>query len=75
MNIENLSWGSWSPLDLSDPFKPFEDKAYTMGYYEVPIDILEDQELIIQWVDKSVNVARKKQTKRKIPGKKKKLKN
>ena len=54
-----------------DPFKPFEDKAYTMGYYEVPIDVLEDPELLIQWVDKSVNVARKKRAKKRIKRSKK----
>ena len=55
------------------PFKPFEEKAYTMGYYEVPIDVLEDPELLNLWVTKSLKVARKKQKKRakKKPTKKK----
>ena len=52
-------------------FKPFEDKAYTMGYYEVPIDVLEDPELLNQWVTKSLGVANRKQKKRAKKGAKK----
>ena len=47
-----------------EAFKPFE-KGHAMGFYEVPIDVLEDPELLVQWVDKSLNVARNKSSKKK----------
>ena len=68
--VDDSNRGDFESVGM-DPFKPFEDKAYTMGYYEVPIDVLEDPELLTQWVNKSLEVARKKQKKRKKQAKRK----
>jgi DNA transformation protein and related proteins len=39
-----------------EPFRPFgEDSA--MGYYEVPVDVLEDVNQLEAWVKKAVDVA------------------
>ncbi len=35
------------------PFKPFEDKAMVMPYYEVPIDVLEDRHVLLEWARKA----------------------
>jgi DNA transformation protein len=45
----------------SSPFNPYPDKAKTtvMSYYEVPADILENQELLGTWAERSLGVARK----------------
>jgi len=40
-----------------DAFRPYPDKTRTMQYYEVPIDVLEDQEQINGWARKSIAVA------------------
>lgn len=41
----------------SRPFKPFD--TYEMGYYEVPADVLEDEEKLREWAGKAVQVAGK----------------
>ena len=40
------------------PFQPFDDKPMVMPYYEVPIDILEDRELLAEWAKKSLLASR-----------------
>ena len=42
------------------PFKPFGKKSYSMQYYEVPIDVLEDREKVREWADKALTVAIRK---------------
>ncbi len=41
-----------------EPFKPYKDKAEIMQYYEVPPDVLEDDELLAEWAEKALDVAR-----------------
>jgi DNA transformation protein and related proteins len=40
------------------PFQPFEDKPMVMSYYEVPVDILENRELLAEWAKKSLLASR-----------------
>ncbi len=48
------------------PFKPFG--SYAMSYYEVPADVLEDEEQLKEWAQKAVTAAmRKSAARRKIP--------
>lgn len=42
----------------SKPFNPFGKG--TMGYYELPVDVLEDEEELRKWVKEAVAVARRK---------------
>ena len=44
----------------SEAFQPFEEKKMTMGYYEIPVDVLEDREELGGWAQRSLEVARKK---------------
>jgi DNA transformation protein len=37
------------------PFKPFG--TYAMGYYEVPADVLEDEEQLKEWAQKAATAA------------------
>lgn len=46
------------------PFRPFGDSGETMQYYELPADLLEDAERLRPWVEKAVEVARRKRKKR-----------
>ena len=40
-----------------DAFRPYPDKTRTMQYYEVPIEVLEDEEVLNDWAKKSIAVA------------------
>jgi DNA transformation protein len=42
------------------PFQPFPDKPYTMQYYEVPIEALENRENLYDWARKALDVAERK---------------
>jgi DNA transformation protein len=40
------------------PFRPFPDKpGYEMGYFQVPADVIEDAEALIEWARGSMRVA------------------
>ena len=48
-----------------EPFRPYGEDGETMGYYEVPTDLLEDPETLRPWAEKAIAVAgRKKKGKR-----------
>jgi len=48
----------------SQPFKySKKNKEITLSFWEVPADILEDKEKIVEWVEKSVTEARKSKKK------------
>mgnify|MGYP001590181841 CR=1 FL=1 len=48
------------------PFKP--SGSYEMSYYEVPADVLEDEEHLKEWAQKAVTAAmRRSATRRKTP--------
>jgi DNA transformation protein and related proteins len=48
-----------------EPFRPYGEDGETMGYYEVPADLLEDPERLRPWAEKAIAVAgRKKKAKR-----------
>jgi DNA transformation protein len=42
-----------------EPFQPYGEDGETMGYYRVPEDLLEDQEVLGQWAEKAIIVARR----------------
>jgi DNA transformation protein and related proteins len=46
----------------SRPFRPFGDDSYSMQYYEVPADVLEDRSSLKQWTGNAVAVARRSAT-------------
>jgi DNA transformation protein and related proteins len=45
------------------PFRPFADRPGTMGYYEVPTDILESASDLTEWARRSVRAAERSRTK------------
>jgi len=55
-----------------EPFRPYDDKPYSMGYYEVPPDVLEDDGALISWAQKAFDAAVRGQAKK--PKKKRKKK-
>jgi DNA transformation protein and related proteins len=49
----------------SRAFRPYGDDSYSMLYYELPSEVLEDREILKEWVQKAVAVARRSATARK----------
>ncbi len=43
-----------------EAFRPFPDKSTAMGYYQVPIDVLENRDLLRDWAQKALSVAERK---------------
>ncbi len=41
-------------------FKPYANRPQTMSYYEVPVEVLEDQKAAAAWARRSIEIARAK---------------
>ena len=46
-----------------EAFRPFPDKSTVMGYYQVPIDVLENRDRLRDWAQKSLLAAERKSDK------------
>jgi DNA transformation protein and related proteins len=44
----------------SKPFQPYGEESYSMGYYEVPVDVLENVDLLRDWGRGAVAAAQRK---------------
>ena len=49
----------------AEPFKPYGDESYSMSYYEVPADVLEDVDKLRVWARGAVSAAERKAGSRK----------
>jgi len=57
LKVDDASRGDFIARGMR-PFRPFKDKPdYSMSYYQVPADVLEDAELLVTWARKAVRVA------------------
>jgi DNA transformation protein and related proteins len=54
-----------------EPFQPFDETSYVMSYYEVPIDVLEEAEELVEWARNALAAARRAPSKKKKVVKKK----
>jgi DNA transformation protein len=52
----------------SRAFQPYGEESYSMGYYEVPVDVLEDLDKLRVWANAAVAAAQRK-TRRKSSSK------
>ena len=43
-----------------EAFRPFPEKSMVMGYYQVPIDVLENKDTLRDWAEKALRVAERK---------------
>ena len=50
------------------PFRPYGEDGETMGYYRVPEDLLEDPEVLGQWAEKAIGVARRARSLQRMRG-------
>jgi DNA transformation protein len=50
----------------SSAFNPYPEKGktYSMSYYEIPADVLEDPEQLGHWAERALTVSRKKKKER-----------
>jgi DNA transformation protein len=55
----------------AEPFKPYGDESYSMSYFEVPVDVLEDVDKLREWARAAVAAAERKASSSKT-GKKRK---
>ena len=46
-------------------FQPYGEESYSMSYYEVPADVLEDTDILRAWARKAVDAAARKSCSRK----------
>ncbi len=46
------------------PFKPYPDKPTSMSYYEVPPDVLEEPDALVEWSRRSLAIQTRKSSKR-----------
>ena len=44
----------------SAPFKPFSDRPTMMSFLEIPLDILENQDELIEWAGESLSIQKKR---------------
>lgn len=49
----------------SNPFQPYGDGAYSMSYYAVPADVLEDADTLCRWAGEAIEAARRQGTSKK----------
>ena len=47
-----------------EPFRPFEDKAEVMSYYQAPAEIFEDDEAMREWVTPSIEASKRSRSPR-----------
>lgn len=44
----------------AEPFKPYGDESFSMSYYAVPADVLEDVDKLREWARRAVSAAERK---------------
>ncbi|MFY9553382.1 MAG: TfoX/Sxy family protein [Blastocatellia bacterium] len=47
------------------PFQPYGEESYSMGYYEVPVDVLENVDRLKMWARAAIGAAERKASSRK----------
>ena len=55
--VDDTNRGDYERAGMK-PFKPYKDKAEVMNYYEVPVEVLEDNERLRSWAERSIEVAK-----------------
>ena len=48
------------------PFRPFEEKHYTMSYYDVPEKVVEDTDWLREWAEKALDAAERARFAKKV---------
>ena len=56
LKVDDTSRGRYDAAGMT-AFKPYAERAMTMPYYQVPVEVLEDSEELATWARDSVRVA------------------
>ncbi|MGH7525745.1 MAG: TfoX/Sxy family protein [Gemmatimonadales bacterium] len=59
LKVDDGNRGDYERVGAS-PFRPYGDASYSMHYYELPAEVLEDRSELRLWAEKSVAAARRK---------------
>jgi DNA transformation protein and related proteins len=62
--VDNENRSDYQNADAR-PFQPYGEGSYSMSYYEVPVDVLEDIDQLRKWARGSVAAAARKASSRK----------
>jgi DNA transformation protein len=57
--VDDLNRADYESAGM-EPFRPYGDASYSMQYYQLPADVLEDRGLLRAWAEKAVAAARRK---------------
>lgn len=44
----------------SEPLKPFADEKTVLSFYELPADVFEDQDMLVEWAEESLEIQLKR---------------
>ncbi len=59
LKVDDATRGDYQRAGM-EPFRPGADEGPSMGYYQVPAEVLEDRIALRGWAGKAVEVARRK---------------
>ena len=58
LKVDDATRGDYERAGMG-PFKPYPDRAGTMQYYAVPLDVLESAVALAEWARRAIDVARR----------------
>ncbi len=56
--VDNQTRGAYEAAGMT-AFKPYPDRPTTMNYYEVPVEVLEDEDRLREWGLQALEAARR----------------
>jgi len=58
LKVDDTTRGDYERAGMG-PFRPYPDRAGTMQYYAVPLDVLESAGELAQWARRAIDVAKR----------------
>ena len=58
LKVDDATRGDFERAGM-EPFRPYPDRAGSMQYYAVPLDVLESAGELTQWARRAIDVARR----------------
>jgi DNA transformation protein and related proteins len=69
LKVDDTNRGDYTSRGCK-PFRPFADDTYTMSYFELPADVLENPDELKDWARKALRVAAASAAAKKSPARK-----
>jgi DNA transformation protein and related proteins len=67
LKVDDMNRPDFEARDMG-PFAPFGDDSHSMGYYEVPAEVLEDGDELSLWAGRAVEASLRSRAKKKKKG-------